>query len=117
MSIFDAAEYPAFRIEETADVIRVVWGNQVMIDLPPDDAGQIIPGLTEAYLNSKGWETLEIHIADIQHGDRLPALNIIVDYCLCFGNHSYELGVWSDGRCVLVFRDPELKIKVERQIQ
>ncbi len=110
-------EYPAFRIEETADSINVVWGNQVIIALPPDYAGQIIPGLTEAYLNSQGWETLTIVAGDLQEGDRLPGLNIDVEYTLWFGLNNSEIGVWADGRCVLTFRDPEHKIKVERKIQ
>lgn len=116
MTVFDPDN--SFRVEETADTIDVVWGNQVVLAIPPVYADQIVPPLAEAHLNSKGWETLDVCPADLQHGDRLPGLNITVDYCLPIGtSHRYELAVWADGACVLVFRDPEHKIKVERKIQ
>ena len=116
MTVFDSGNH--FRVEEDADGINVVWGNQVVLALTPHYAEQIIPDLTEAYLNSQGWETLDIFVADLQHGDKLPGLNITVDYTLVIGPVGrYELGVWADGMCVLVFRDPERKIKVERKIQ
>lgn len=106
-----------FRVEENADTIDVVWGNQVILALPPRYADQIIPGLTEAYLNHQGLETVAISASDLQEGDRLPGLNITVEYTLWFGLSNAEVGVWSDGRCVLTFRDPDHKIKVERKIQ
>lgn len=106
-----------YRVEETDETINVVWGNQVVLEFSPRRAIEIIPGLTEAYLNSQGWETLTIVAGDLQEGDRLPGLNITVDYALFFGAYNTEIGVWADGVCVVTFRDPNHKIKVERKIQ
>lgn len=114
MTIFDPDN--SYRVEEDDKGINVVWGNQVVLALTPDYASQIIPGLTEAYLNSQGWETLDVDAGDLQEGDRLSNLGIVIDYTISFGWPSHEIGVWSHGACVVTFRDPNHKIKVERKI-
>jgi len=115
MTVFDSSN--VFSVHGNADTIDVVWGSQVVLAIPPLYANQIVPDLCEVYLNSQGWETLPIVAGDLQEGDRLPGLNMIVEYTLWFGLNNAEIGVWCDGRCVLTFRDPDHKIKVERKIQ
>lgn len=97
------------------DGIEVLNGEQVILEITPKDSHNIVPKLYDARLNAMGWEKHDVTASDIQPGDRIDSLNITVDYSISFLNG--EIGVWSDGACVVTFRDPEHKIKVERKIQ
>jgi hypothetical protein len=97
--------------------VDVLMGGQVLLSFPSKHAHHIVPKLHDARLNAMGWEEHTIVAGDLQEGDRLPGLNLTVEYTLWFGINNTEIGVWADGRCVLTFRDPDHKIKVERKIQ
>jgi hypothetical protein len=97
--------------------IDVLLGDQVILSFPSKHAHHIVPKMSDAHLNLRGYEVHEIDVIELEEGDRIPCLGITVDYTVNFPVGPGEIGVWADGRCVVTFRDPHHKIKVERKIQ
>lgn len=110
-------------VQVTPDLVVATWTPDekgmapVVLNFLAPEARTLGEQLLDGERAARGWEQVHTPASELQHGDVIFGMNTYVDYILLIGAKGTEVGVWSNGSCVVTFRYPEWEVSVLRKIQ